>query len=138
MTHPHHTYLFGTTTEGDVETYDGLGSIVHVHGLTELGVEQTFLSGEHFEVTGLAVVHQLVGAGIGIIEHLYLTVEVAVFLAGRHAVGHSLVHLIAGIDDRLHVFLLQILLSELSDLVIGIDLATGEDGLCQLSDKAEE
>ena len=75
---------------------------------------------------------------IGIVEHLHLTTIVGVFLAGSLTIGHSLVHLVAGIDHGLHVFLLQILLGEPRDLVVGIDLASGEDGLRQLADDAEE
>ena len=51
------------------------------------------------------------------------------FLAGFLTVGYRLVHLVTGIDDGLHILLLQVLLSQLTDLVVGIDLATGEDRL---------
>ena len=75
------------------------------------------------------------GASVGIIEHFHLAMEVAVFLTGCLAVSDSFVHLIAGIDDRLHVFLLQILLGERGYLLVGNQLATGKDGLCELADR---
>lgn len=45
----------GAAAEGDVEGNDGLGTLVHVRGLVELGTEQVLLGGEHLQVAGLAV-----------------------------------------------------------------------------------
>jgi len=122
-------YLFSAAAESDVEGDDGLCTLVHVGGLAELGTEEVLLGGEHFEVTGLAIIHQFVGADVGLMEYLHLTVVVVVLLAGSLTVGHRLVHLIASVDDGLDVLLLQVFLSELVNLVVGLDLAFGKDGL---------
>ena len=90
-----------------------------------------FARSEHLQIAGLAVVHQLVGADIGIAEHLHLTVVVLVLLAGCQAVGHGLIHLVAGIYDGLHVLSLQVLFGELADFQVGLQLSPGEDGLCE-------
>ena len=130
--------LLSAAAKGNVEGDDGLGTIVHVRGLTELCAKQAFLGGEHFEVAGLTIVHQLVGTGIGIVEHFHLTMIVAVLLTGRLTVGYCLVHLVAGINDRLHIFLLQVFLCQLVDFQVGLQLAACEYGLCELTDGAEQ
>ena len=45
-----------------------MGTIIHVHGLAELGIEECLLSGEHFEIVGLAVVHQFMGAQMAVLR----------------------------------------------------------------------
>ena len=78
------------------------------------------------------------GAGIGIIKHLHLTVVVGMLLAGSLTVSHSLIHLIAGIDDSLHIFLLQVFLGQLLDFQVCLQLTTCEDRLGKLSDGIQE
>ena len=121
--------LLRTTSECDVESNEGLGTIIHVGGLIELGREQRLLGGEYLQVAGLAVVHQFVGADVGFSEHFHLAAEVAVFLVGSLAVGECLVHFVSGIYDGLYVLLLLVLLCELLDLQVTLQFATGEDGL---------
>ena len=53
LNHQKFLSLFRTTAEGDIEGDDGLGTIIHVHSLAELGIEECLLSGEHFEIVGL-------------------------------------------------------------------------------------
>ena len=71
-------------------------------------------------------------------QHFHLTVVIVVILTGSATVGNRLVHLVAGIHHSLHIFLLQILLGELGGLVVGIDLATGEDRLRELADELQQ
>ena len=94
--------LFRPAAEGNVKGDDGLGSIVHVHSFGELRVKERLLSGEHFKVVGLAVVHQFMGAIVCFVQHLHLAVVVLIFLAGGLTVGHRLVHLVAGINHSLY------------------------------------
>ena len=84
---------------------------------------------QHLDVAGLAVVHQFVSAGVSLAQHLHLTLQVHVLLAGSLAIGHSLIDLIAGVDNRLHILLTQILLGELGYLLVGRQLTAGKDGL---------
>ena len=77
------------------------------------------------------------GACVCFTEHLYLTLEEIVLVTGCGVVGHGLVHLVSGIDDHLHVFLLHVFLSELSNLLVGNQLATCKDGLRQLCDRIQ-
>ena len=77
-------------------------------------------------------------ADVSLIQHLHLAVVVAMLLAGCHAVGHRLIHLVAGIDHRLNVLLLQVFFGEFGDLLVGDQLATSEDGLCELSKGVQE
>ena len=71
-------------------------------------------------------------------EYLHLAVIVAMLFAGCHAVGHRLIYLVAGIDHRLNVLLLQVFLGQLGNLLVGYQLATGKDGLCELSNSIQE
>ena len=119
--------LLRTATKGYIEGNQCLSTVVHVRSLIELGVKERLLSGEHFEVLGLTIVHQLVGTDIGLMEYLHLTVVIFMTLTSSPTVGNRLIHLVAGIDDSLHILLLQVLLRQLSRLVVGIDLTTGED-----------
>jgi hypothetical protein len=46
-----------------------------------------------------------------------------VLLTGCLAVGHRLVHLVASVDHGLDIFLLQVLLGQLVNLVVSFDFA---------------
>ena len=72
------------------------------------------------------------GTYVCLMKHLHLTLVVAVLIAGCHAVGHSLVHLVSGIDDHLHIFLLQVFLCKLSNLLARNQLSTCKNRLCEL------
>ena len=76
--------------------------------------------------------------GVRLAEHIHLALVVAMFLAGSHTVSHGLVHLVAGVNDRLYIFLLQILLGELGYLLVGNQFATRKDRLSQLTDEVHQ
>lgn len=130
--------LLRASAECYVECYDGFGSVVHIHCLAELCVEQRLLGFEDLDVAGLAIVHQLMGTLICLIECLYLALVVAVLLTRCHAVGHSLIDFVAGIDNRLHIFALHVFFGEHGYLFVGFQLASREDGLRKLSQCIEE
>ena len=58
------------TTKSDVEGDDGLSTFIHIHCLTELGVEQALLCRQHFEIAGLAVVHEFVGTEVCLVKRV--------------------------------------------------------------------
>ena len=78
------------------------------------------------------------GTGIGFLQDIHLTMEVLVLLASQQAVGNGLVDLVTGIDDGLHVLLLQVFLRQLGNLLVGNQLATGKDGLGQGSHRIQQ
>ena len=127
------TFLFRGSAEGDIKRYDSLCSVIHVHRLAELCIEKALLGGDDLKIVGLAIVHQFVGAIVGFAQHRHLTVEIGMFLAGGLTVGQGVIHLIAGVNDCLDIPALQVFLGELGNLVVGLYLSTGKDGLCELS-----
>ena len=78
------------------------------------------------------------GSCVGIVQHLHLATVVMILVVSSLALGHGLVHLVARIDDGLHILLLQVLFSQLGYLLVGYQLATGEDGLRELSYEVEQ
>ena len=78
------------------------------------------------------------GAGVGILKDGNLTVVVVVLVEGGLTVGQGFVHLVAGIDDGLHILLLQVFLRQLLDFQVALQLATCKDGLRELTDGTEQ
>ena len=71
-------------------------------------------------------------------EHLHLTVVVVVLLTGSLTVSYRLVHIITCVYDGLHILLLQVLLRQLSRLVVRLNLTTSKERLRERSNRLKQ